>query len=261
MDAGRHPLIEVITNAQVISCEGEAGSFRIQLRKEPRFVREDICVSCGECIDACPVSVGDQDFDSKMAPRKAIYRPFPQSVPAAFLIDHPQEAPCKLSCPVGQDVQGYLALVAEGKFAEAHALIRRTNPLPGVCGRVCYHPCEEYCRRAAIDSPLAVKNIKRFVTDTTEVPEDLFTNAEPTGKRVAIVGSGPAGLAAAHELALRGHSVVIHERSPESGGMLRLGIPAYRLPRPILDADIDAIRKLIRSPGLERRQDHNRIGA
>jgi NADPH-dependent glutamate synthase beta subunit-like oxidoreductase len=244
MDAGRHPNIELITNAEVVDCEGEPGDFRVRVRKNPRYVREDLCVACGLCTDVCSVEVNNADFDSKMKSRRAIYRPSPQSVPASYLIDHPERAPCKLTCPIGQDVQGYLALVAVGKLDEAHALIRRTNALPGVCGRVCYHPCEESCRRAAIDEPLSIKHIKRFVLDNTPLPEDLFVPAEPTGKRVALVGSGPASLTAAHDLALHGHDVVVFEREAELGGMLRLGIPAYRLPRQVLERDIDIIRQL-----------------
>jgi len=244
MDAGRHPLIEVMTNAEVVGCEGQAGDFHVRVRKNPRFIHVDICVACGLCVDNCPVEVRTRDFDSIVKPTKAVYRPFPQSVPAAYLIDHPRTAPCKEACPIEQDVQGYLALVADGKFPQAHALIRRTSALPGVCGRVCYHPCEENCRRAAVDDSLAIKQIKRFVLEQTPVPEDLLAATEPTGKSVAIVGSGPAGLAAAHDLALRGHEVVVYEREAELGGMLRLGIPAYRLPRRVLENDIEVIRRL-----------------
>jgi heterodisulfide reductase subunit A-like polyferredoxin len=244
MDAGRHPLIEVITNAEVVGCEGQAGDFCVRVRKNPRFIHEDICVACGLCVEGCPVEVRNRNFDSNLKPTKAIYRPFPQSVPAAYLIDHPRTAPCKDACPIEQDVQGYLALVAAGKFREAHALIRRTSALPGVCGSVCYHPCEENCRRAAVDDSLAIKHIKRFVLEQTPVPEELLEVAERTGKRVAVVGSGPGGLAAAHDLRLRGHDVVVYEREAELGGMLRVGIPAYRLPRKVLDSDIDVIRRL-----------------
>jgi heterodisulfide reductase subunit A-like polyferredoxin len=244
MDAGRHPLIEVITNAEVVGCEGAAGDFKVRVRKNPRYVREDLCVACGLCVDKCLVEVNNRDFDSSVKSSKAIYRPFPQSVPAAYLIDHPRPAACKEACPIHQDVQGYLALVAAGKFAEAHALIRRTSALPGVCGRVCYHPCEDSCRRSAVDDALAIKDIKRFVLENTSPSDDLFERAESTGKRVAIIGSGPAGLTAAHDLALKGHGVVVYEREDELGGMLRVGIPAYRLPRQVLEADIEVIRRL-----------------
>ncbi|MCK5375842.1 MAG: FAD-dependent oxidoreductase, partial [Acidobacteria bacterium] len=237
-------MIEVITTAEVVGCEGQAGDFHVRVRKNPRFIHLDLCVACGLCVDNCPVEVRTRDFDSIVKPTKAIYRPFPQSVPAAYLIDHPRTAPCKEACPIEQDVQGYLALVAAGKFPQAHALIRRTSALPGVCGRVCYHPCEENCRRAAVDDSLAIKHIKRFVLEQTPVPEDLLEAVEPTGKSVAIVGSGPAGLAAAHDLALRGHEVVVYEREAELGGMLRVGIPAYRLPRRVLESDIEVIRGL-----------------
>jgi len=237
-------LIEVITNAEVVGCEGDAGDFRVHVRKHPRFVREDLCVACGLCVEKCLVDVDNRDFDSSVKPSKAIYRPFPQSVPAAYIIDNQVTAACKQACPIHQDVQGYLVLAAAGKFAEAHALIRRTSALPGVCGRVCYHPCEESCRRSAVDSALAIKDIKRFVLEETELPDGLLEVAEPTGRQVAIVGSGPAGLTAAHDLALRGHKVVVYEREAELGGMLRLGIPAYRLPRQVLEADIELIRRL-----------------
>ncbi len=244
MDAGRHPLIDVVTMSQVVGCEGSAGDFRVRVKRRPRYVKEELCVACGQCAQACPVAVDGADFDSMMKARRAIYRPFPQSVPACYLIDHSGTPPCKLTCPIGQDVQGYLALIAAGRPEQAHALIRRTSALPSVCGRVCFHPCEGGCRRAYIDEPLAVKNLKRFALEGTPVPESLFERPDATGKTVAIVGSGPAGLAAAHDLAQKGHGVVVLEREAELGGMLRVGIPSYRLPRDVLDADIDVIRRM-----------------
>ena len=152
--------------------------------------------------------------------------------------------PCQLACPAGVDIQGYLALAAIGRNNDAVRLIRETNPLPSVCGRVCTRPCEVTgCRRSLLDAPVAIDFVKRYVADlalgqgrSTE-PE----SAPATGKRVAIIGAGPAGLSCAHFLALKGHAAHIFEAMPEAGGMLRYGIPQYRLPKEILDLEIEQI--------------------
>ncbi len=243
VQVGRHPNVELLTDASIESVNGYVGNFKVSVKQKSRFVDTAKCTGCGECTAVCPVETPHQ-FEEGLSRRKAIYRNFPQAVPGSFLIDHPETAPCQAACPIGQDVQGYLALTAEGKLDEAHALIRRTSALPAVCGRVCYHPCESSCKRSAVDDPVAVRHVKRFVLDNSPVPSDLLRPAARTGKLVAIVGSGPAGLAAAHSLALRGHDVMVYERAEQLGGMLRLGIPAYRLPREVLDADIDVIRQL-----------------
>ena len=148
--------------------------------------------------------------------------------------------PCVALCPAGVDVPGYMALVGEGRCADAVRLIRKDNPFPSVCGLVCEHPCESHCRRTIVDSPLNIRGIKRFAVDHAgEVPVPHL--APPSGKKVAIVGGGPAGLTAAYFLSLMGHKVTVYERKPMLGGMLRYGIPAYRLPASYLDRDIDAI--------------------
>ncbi len=241
VQVGQHPNIELLTCSTVEEVTGYVGNFKAKVKSTPRFVDAAKCTSCGECTKVCPVDVSNE-FEEGMCDRKAVYRNFPQAVPNTFLIDHPQAAPCQATCPVGQQVQGYVALVAQGKFNEAHELIRKTSALPSICGRVCYHPCETNCKREAVDDPVAVKGLKRFVLDNSPLPE--IEPPPSSGKKVAIVGSGPAGLTAAHDLALKGHDVTVLEAQAELGGMLRLGIPAYRLPRNIIKNDIDFIRKL-----------------
>jgi heterodisulfide reductase subunit A len=127
---------------------------------------------------------------------------------------------------------------------EAYELIRRTNPLPSVCGRVCYHPCEQACKRGYLDEPVSIALLKRFASDQYDIEQLEVPQIEKTGKKVAIIGSGPAGLTAAHDLALSGHDVTIFEALPEAGGMVRVGIPEYRMPRDVLGGDIKYIQKL-----------------
>ena len=155
-------------------------------------------------------------------------------------------APCKLACPAGVDVQGYIALIANGEYQEAIKLIKKTLPLPLVIGRVCPRFCETECRRNLIEGPVAIDALKRFVADYDMNGGQPYT-PEPkpaTGHKVAVIGGGPAGLSAAYYLALEGHEVTIFEANPKLGGMLRYGIPEYRLPREILDKEIASITKL-----------------
>jgi len=150
-------------------------------------------------------------------------------------------SPCMQGCPAGVDAQGYIALSAMGEYVKAVDLIRKTNPLPAICGRVCVRKCEVVCRRQDVDESVAINNIKRFVTDIEGI-YDRDPEREPeTGKTVGIVGAGPAGLTAAWFLGKKGHTPVIYEAQPRSGGMLRYGIPEYRLPDPVLDAEVDYI--------------------
>lgn len=154
-----------------------------------------------------------------------------------------QPVPCVAQCPAGVDIPGYVALVKEGRYADAVRLIRKDNPLPAVCGLICEHPCETRCRRTMMDDPINIRGLKRFAVEHAgEVP--VPKPAASTGKRVAVIGGGPGGLSAAYYLALMGHHVVIYEQRKQLGGMLRYGIPNYRLPRDILDREIRQILSL-----------------
>jgi NADPH-dependent glutamate synthase beta subunit-like oxidoreductase/pyruvate/2-oxoacid:ferredoxin oxidoreductase beta subunit len=155
-------------------------------------------------------------------------------------------APCQAACPAGIDVQGYVSLIAQGRHDEALALIKRDNPLPAICGRVCYHPCESVCNRANADEAVAIDDLKRFVADLDlKNPDPLLPGKKaPKNKKVAIIGGGPAGLTAGHYLAIEGYAVTLFEAMPEAGGWLRYGVPEYRLPRDVLRVEIDRIRQL-----------------
>ncbi len=153
------------------------------------------------------------------------------------------QASCRRACPAGIDVPRYIRLIADGKFSEALAVIRERIPFPSVCGRVCFAPCESACHVALISGPVSIRALKRFVAEQAEVSEEPLPDRS-TGKSVAIVGSGPAGLTAAYHLAKRGHAVTVFEALPEPGGMMRFGIPAYRLPKNILRAEIERIESI-----------------
>jgi len=153
------------------------------------------------------------------------------------------KSPCQNTCPVGMDAPAYIALIRANRLADAYKVLLRTNPFPSVCGRVCDHQCQTKCRRGQLDEPIAIKFLKRYITDHAARP-----TIEPVPvtrkERIAVVGGGPAGLTAARDLAQRGYSVTVFEELPHLGGMLRYGIPEYRLPRAVLEREIDDIRTL-----------------
>ncbi|HJX70138.1 MAG TPA: FAD-dependent oxidoreductase, partial [Dehalococcoidia bacterium] len=153
-------------------------------------------------------------------------------------------ARCTATCPAGINVPRYVRAIGEGKYDEALAVIREANPLPSICGRVCFAPCEDTCRQGKQNEPIAIRMLKRFVTDKETEPRPEKVRVSPTGNRVAIIGSGPAGLTAAYYVAKMGHQVTIFEALPEPGGMMRVGIPEYRLPRNVLNRDIKHIMNL-----------------
>ena len=154
-----------------------------------------------------------------------------------------QPVPCVSQCPAGVDIPGYVALVAEGRYGDAVRLIRKDNPLPAVCGLICEHPCEVRCRRTMVDDPVNIRGLKRFAVDHAgDVP--LPVPAVATGKKVAVIGGGPGGISAAYYLTLMGHEVTTFEQRKKLGGMLRYGIPNYRLPREELDREINHLLSL-----------------
>lgn len=154
-----------------------------------------------------------------------------------------EEAPCILACPIRQDARDYVQLIARGRFNEAYRMVRERNPLPSACGRICTHPCETKCRRNSTEAPIAIAWLKRFLGDNFS-EETRKNSTEKYPEKIAIIGAGPAGLAAANDLALLGYSCTIFESNPTPGGMLRMGVPTYRLPRTAIDNDVEFIKKL-----------------
>ncbi|MBN1639692.1 MAG: FAD-dependent oxidoreductase [Anaerolineae bacterium] len=256
VDAGNHPNITLLTYSEVEKVDGFIGNFTVTVRKKARYVDVDACTGCADCTAVCPVHV-PSEFEQGLAERTAIYRPFAQAVPNAFAIDKRGISPCQNACPAGIHVQGYVALIAEGRFREAYDLIREQMPFPGVCGRVCHHPCEVACRRGEKDSAVAIEYLKRFVADWVAAHPEAESppkarEAPPktslAGRRVAIVGAGPAGLTVARDLAEHGAQCEVFEALPVAGGMMAVGIPRYRLPGDTLQREIDDIAGL---PGVQ----------
>ncbi len=255
VEAGRHPNIELLTNAELIRLEGREGHFVATVRLHPRYVDLDKCTACDDCAQVCPVSLPNE-FNQGLDTRAAIYRPYAQAVPNKYVISKRGTSPCKATCPAETSAQGYVNLIAAGRYAEALKVVMEYNPFPATVGRVCHHPCEGECTRGRFDAPVAICALKRFVADWVYehgALEEVMPIAPPNGRRVAIVGAGPTGLTAAHFLAHWGYQVTVFEALPVAGGMMRVGIPPYRLPRDVLQREIDAIVNL---PGVDLRLDH-----
>ena len=244
VQVGQHPNIELMTYSEIDDVSGYIGNFKVKVRRKARYVDEVKCTGCGDCVEVCPVEALDE-FDEKMQNRRMIYRSFPQAVPNAFVIDKKGLPQCRSACPAGVHAQGYIQLIGSKKFKEAADLLWKDLPLPSVCGRVCYHPCEDSCSRGEVDEAVSICALKRFVADWAMINDSDVEPLPLTHKeKVAVVGSGPAGLACANELLQRGYPVTVFEADKKAGGMLRYAIPAYRLPDDILDYEIDRLCKL-----------------
>ncbi len=238
VQVGQHENIDLLTYSEVREVDGYVGNFRVKVERKPRYVSEADCNGCGDCVRECPIDLPNE-FDLGLTSRKAIYRPFPQATPNVFTVDK-QVSPCKVACPAGTHAAGYVALIAKGKFKEALELIKRSNPFPAICGRVCHRPCEKECTRARVDDPIAVAHLKRFIGDYEMIlePETPPPPEHERPEKVAIVGAGPAGLTAAHNLRKKGYQVTVFEKLPVVGGMMTVGIPAFRLSRAVLEREI-----------------------
>jgi heterodisulfide reductase subunit A-like polyferredoxin len=223
--------------------EGGPGRFTAKVLQQPRFIDIAKCTSCGECAKVCPVELPNE-YDEELSVKHAAFKQYAQAIPGAFAIQKTDKAPCRLACPAGLNVQGYVQMVKEGKYREALEIIMQDLPLPGVLGRICPHGCEDACRRAEKDAPVAIRDLKRLAADRVDPREIVIPCAPLRPEAVAIVGSGPAGLSCAYHLARKGIRSTIFEALPEAGGMLRVGIPAHRLPREILDREIELITRL-----------------
>jgi heterodisulfide reductase subunit A-like polyferredoxin len=266
VEVGRHLNIDILTTAEIEAITGEPGDFRVKIRRHPRYVNLDACTGCGDCAEACPIVRLDV-FNGGLSERRAIYKPYPQAIPNAYAIEKLGMAPCRDACPINQRAQGYIALVREGRYADAYRTIKEDNPFPSVCGRVCNHVCEDACSRGKADDPINIMGLKRFVVDwvlehggngADEALETSEDAPEPTGpvlpdpgtarqgkrgsvKKIAVVGSGPAGLTCALDLVRQGHAVTVYEALPAPGGMMRVGVPNYRLPWEAVQREIDEI--------------------
>ncbi|RCV64629.1 Heterodisulfide reductase, subunit A [Methanophagales archaeon] len=232
--------IHVFTNSAIERVKEVDHGFKVSVRRKPIRIDETKCDSCGECWKICPVTAPDR-CNEWLSNRNAIYAP---EVALSYAIE--RETPfCQATCPVSLDIRGYAGLIADGKFKEAYDLIREKVPFPGVLGRVCTHPCEDRCKRGLVDEPISIAKLKRFVADYVygDYEEAIKPELVPStiGKKVAVIGAGPAGLTAAHDLKFLGYNVTVFEKLPVLGGMMAVGIPKYRLPRPTLEREIEFV--------------------
>lgn len=241
------------------------------LDQEPLFARDyNLCVGCTRCVRACQelrgieaigfvhrdgeLVIGSADGPTLLESACKFCTACVEVCPTGALTDKAEVTaankeevlvPCVAACPANVDVPRYIRGIADGKYAEAEAIIREKVPFPAVLGRICFRPCEEVCRRGEVNESMAICSLKRFAaSEDTDLWRENLQIAPPTGKRVAIVGSGPAGLTAAYYLTVLGHTGVVFEAESQPGGMLRWGVPAHRLPTEVLEKEIDDLRSL-----------------
>ncbi|MBM4273300.1 MAG: FAD-binding protein [Deltaproteobacteria bacterium] len=237
VECGRHLNINIRPLTEVRSITGEPGNLTVTLKKQPRHIDTSRCTGCGVCTAVCPVKLPDE-FNLGLADSRAIHRRYPQAVPGAYAIKKLDPAPCRLACPAGINAQGFVQLIKVGKYREAVQVMMERHPFHGILGRVCPHPCETRCRRGEMDEPVAICALGRFAVDQVDLTEVPLPEITPWPEKIAVIGAGPAGLTCAYHLALKGYRPTVLEALPQAGGMLRVGIPDFRLPKKMLDKEV-----------------------
>ncbi|MFA6830040.1 MAG: FAD-dependent oxidoreductase, partial [Bacilli bacterium] len=225
-------------------------------------INGDNCVACGKCVENCPVNA--IKLGTKLPMINEIKVNLAKSLSnhtmkacgslnpdyrykRTEVIEETGTAPCKTWCPAHIGVQGYIRLAAQGKYKEALELIKHENPFPAVCGRICPHNCETHCSRSCVDNAVAIDDVKKFIAEQELKPETRFIPAKRydySDKKIAIIGAGPAGLSCAYYLAQDGYDITVFEKNKKLGGMMTLGIPAFRLQKDVVEAEIDVIKQL-----------------
>jgi len=252
LKAASHPNISILTNASVVKVKGTKGNLRATVVQQPRYVNLDICTSCARCELECPVNILSP-AGKPLNGHKAIHHPDfgLKSVPSTYIVDKKGIPPCTAACPAGINVQGYIALISKGKLDEALDLITEAVAFPRVLGRICTHPCEDACTLSKVDKAVSICALKRFAADNSSTRASLRRTQESDNDvepkslpPVAIIGAGPAGLTAARDLARLGHHPTVFEALPVPGGMITVGMPRFRLPREVRQADIEDIVRL-----------------
>ncbi len=222
-------------------------------------VDKDKCVACGECVENCPVNalqLGQKLCSTKPLPEKKVETPRdmewgPERWNPDYRINRKDvvdtgTSPCKTECPAHIAIQGYIKLASQGKYNEALELIKLENPFPAVCGRICPRKCESACTRGDIDDPIAIDEIKKFIADQDMNNDNRYIpkKRHDYGKKIAVIGAGPAGLSCAYFLAIDGYEVTVFEKQKALGGMLTMGIPSFRLEKEVVNAEIEILREL-----------------